>query len=152
MSIATNVRTSTAAPAIVDQALIAGLGAFALYHFALAALMAVSPHAFFTSIGPFGTYNPHYIRDTATFNAALGIGFAVALRRSSWRVPVLAVTTAQFALHSLNHLLDIDRAHPVWTGYFDFFSLLAATLLLGGLLARARTGSASTPRSQGELP
>ncbi len=131
----------------------AGLLAFAVYHLALAAFMASAPHAFYTAVGPFGSYNSHYIRDTATFNAALGVGFAIAVRRPAWRLPVLAVTTVQFALHSLNHLLDIDRAHPAWTGYFDFFSLLAATLLLGLLLVIA-LGEARGPhpRSEGDGP
>ena len=63
----------------------------------------------------------------------------IAVRRPSWRVPVLALTTVQFALHSVNHLLDIGNAHPAWTGYFDFFSLAAATVVLAWLWrSRAR--------------
>lgn len=107
-----------------------GVAAFAAYHLALAALMVFAPHFFFDKIGPFGSRNDHYIRDTATFNAALGAAFVVAVWRPSWRVPVLALTALQFALHSINHLVDINAAHPEWIGYFDFFSLLAATVLL----------------------
>ena len=95
--------------------------------------MAVSPHAFYKAIGPFGTFNAHYLRDVASFEGALGLALVVALARPSWRVPVLALTTAQFALHSVNHLVDIGRAHPRWTGYFDFFSLAAATVVLAWL-------------------
>jgi hypothetical protein len=141
MSVSANTPGLPAASRIADQTLLAGLAAFALYHLALAAFMALAPHAFYTSIGPFDAYNSHYIRDTATFEAALGVGFAVALRRPSWRLPVLAVTTVQFALHSLNHLIDVNSAHPAWTGWFDFLSLLAATVLLLVLLARARSAS-----------
>jgi hypothetical protein len=141
-----------------------GLAVYAAYHVALAALMISSPHVFFTSIGPFGTLNEHYIRDIATYNAALAIGLALAVRRPSWRVPVLAVVTLQFALHAINHLADIDRAHPAWTGYFDFFTLAASTALLAGLLriAVARASArADEPRPsprpppsprKGELP
>ena len=111
---------------------------FAGYHLALAAWMAASPHSFFAALGGFGTLNEHYIRDTATFEAALGVGLLVAVRRPSWRVPVLAVVAVQFALHSINHLLDIGSAHPAWTGYFDFFSLAASSALLLWLLALAR--------------
>jgi hypothetical protein len=121
------------APSVVTV----GVGAFAFYHLALAALMAFAPHAFYTDIGPFGIRNDHYIRDAATYNAALGVAFAVSVRRPSWRVPVLALTTIQFALHSLNHLVDIGRAHPVWNGYFDFFSLSVLTVLLAWLWRRA---------------
>jgi hypothetical protein len=114
-----------------------GIGAFALYHVALAALMAFAPHAFYTQIGPFGIRNDHYIRDVASYNAALGFAFFMALRRRAWRVPVLALTTVQFALHSINHLVDIGSAHPSWNGYFDFFSLAALTVLLAWLWRQA---------------
>jgi hypothetical protein len=53
--------------------------------------------------------------------------------RPSWRAPALAVSTIQFALHSLNHLIDIAKAHPEWAGYADFFSLLGGTVILAWL-------------------
>jgi hypothetical protein len=114
-----------------------GLAMFAVYNIALALFMAVSPHAFYTAVGPFGAFNGHYIRDVSTYNAALGLGFVIALRRPSWSVPMLAISTAQFAFHSVNHLVDIGKARPAWTGYFDFFSLAAATVLLAWLLRAA---------------
>jgi hypothetical protein len=110
-----------------------GLVAFAVIQLGLALFMAVSPHRFYTAVGPFGAFNAHYIRDVASFYGAIGIGLVLAIGRVSWRVPVLALTTIQYALHSVNHLLDIGKAHPVWTGYFDFFSLAGATLLLAWL-------------------
>jgi hypothetical protein len=114
-----------------------GVGVFAVYHLLLAAFMVLAPHTFFTDIGPFGARNDHYVRDVATYNAALGFAFAVSLRRIGWRIPVLTLTTVQFALHSINHLVDIGRAHPAWNGYFDFFSLAALTLLLAWLSRKA---------------
>ena len=51
---------------------------------------------------------------------------------------MLAITTLQFALHSINHLVDIDKAYPAWNGYFDFFSLAVATIAIAGLLRVAR--------------
>jgi hypothetical protein len=114
-----------------------GLGVFAVVYIAQALFMTISPHAFYSSIGGFDSYNPHYLRDVATFSGALGFGLAVSLRRPSWRVPVLAVSTVQYALHSVNHLFDIDIAHPHWSGYFDFFSLAVATLALAWLLRTA---------------
>ncbi len=124
-----------------------GLSAFAVYHLALALFMALAPREFFTDVGPFGALNTHYIRDTATFNAAIGAALLIAVRRFSWRVPVLALTTLQFALHSLNHLIDIGRAHPTWNGYFDFFSLAAATLVLAWLLRVALLEEGATAHS-----
>jgi hypothetical protein len=107
--------------------------------------MAAAPHTFYTALGPFDVYNGHYIRDVASFYAALGAGLAISLRRVSWRVPALAITTIQYGLHSLNHLFDIASAHPHWTGYLDFFSLAAATLLLARL-TRVAAAQASGSR------
>jgi hypothetical protein len=123
--------------AMREDTLTVGIAAFALYELALAVLMAAFPHFFYANVGPFGSRNDHYIRDTATFSAALGVGLAVSIRARSWRVPMLAITTIQFALHSVNHLVDIERAHPAWNGYFDFFALAAATILVGALLRLA---------------
>ena len=114
-----------------------GVALLAAYSILLALFMAIVPHVLYSSVGPFGARNDHYIRDTATFSAAIGIGLAVAVRRPAWRVPMLTVAAAQFALHSVNHLVDIGRAHPAWTGYFDFFSLTLSTVLIVGLLRLA---------------
>jgi len=132
----------TAPPAVSPRSLQAevlttAMVVLAAFHIALAIFMAFAPHAFYKAIGPFGASNDHYVRDVATFYAAVGAGFAIAVRRVSWRVPLLAIATIQFALHSVNHLVDIANAHPAWTGYFDFFSLAATTLLLAWLLALA---------------
>jgi len=118
-------------------ALLVGIAAFALLELALAVFMAAAPHAFYTAVGPFGPFNDHYERDVASFEGAIAIMLLISLRRPGWRVPALAVTTIQFALHSVNHLIDIDRAHPVWLGYFDFLSLAAATVMLAWLWREA---------------
>jgi hypothetical protein len=108
----------------------AGLAAFAVYQFAVAALMVFAPHTFFTDIGPFGAQNNHYLRDTATYNAAFGAALAVAYWRVAWRTPVLCCLALQFVLHSINHLADIGSAHPHWLGPADFISLSLATAVL----------------------
>jgi hypothetical protein len=143
-------RTAPREPSLATDALTAGIALLAVYQLGLAVFMAVSPHSFFTSIGPFGTLNAHYIRDTATFSAALGVGLAVSLWRPSWRVPMLAVVAVQFGLHSINHLIDIGAAHPAWTGYFDFFSLLFSTFLIIGLLVIARGQARDGTRTEGD--
>jgi hypothetical protein len=107
-----------------------GLIAFAAYHFAVAALMVFAPHVFFTDIGPFGVQNDHYLRDTATFNVAFGAALVVAYWRVEWRTPVLCCVALQFALHTVNHLVDIGAAHPYWLGPADFISLALATAVL----------------------
>jgi hypothetical protein len=132
--------TTTAAGATAERVetrttmLVAGLIAFAVIELALTLFMAAAPHAFFTAVGPFGGSNDHYVRDVATYNAALTVGLLVAVREPSWRVPVLAMATVQFAAHSVNHLIDIASAHPGWVGYLDFFALAFGTLQLALLL------------------
>jgi hypothetical protein len=135
--------------------LVVGIAAFAVIHLALALFMAAAPHAFYTAVGPFGARNDHYVRDVATYEAAIGVALAIAVWRPYWRVPVLALTTIQYALHSINHLIDIGKAHPSWNGYFDFFSLTAGTLLLAWILRMAvvaQAEDASHPSPKGGLP
>ena len=115
------------------RAALIGIGA---YHLGLGALMVLAPDTFFAEIGPFGVQNDHYIRDTATYNLAAGSVALVAVSRRSWRVPVLVFLVIQFALHSVNHLVDIDEAEPSSVGVFDFFALAIATMLLAVLLSR----------------
>jgi hypothetical protein len=125
-AIATHQRETAPGPSVLTV----GLYAFAAVQLALGLFMAISPHGFYKAVGPFGAYNGHYIRDVSSFYCALGVGLLLAVRRVSWRVPVLALASIQYALHALNHLLDIGKAHPAWNGYFDFFSLAAAAALL----------------------
>jgi hypothetical protein len=122
------------APAVPGMSVLSvGLLAIAAYHFVIASLMIFAPHTFFSSIGPFGTQNNHYLRDTATFNLAFGVSLLIAYRRPAWRTPVLFCVTLQFALHALNHLADIGAAHPHWIGPFDFASLALTTAALAWL-------------------
>jgi hypothetical protein len=142
--------SSLAAPAAAraERVLTGGLVAFSVYDLALAAWMAVSPHTFYVRVGPFGAPNDHYVRDVATYNAAIGAALAIAVTRPTWRAPVLALTTLQFALHSVNHLVDIGKSHPAWNGPADFASLTVATVALAWLLreaARARRGPSPPP-------
>jgi hypothetical protein len=140
--------TTEPAPSVVAV----GIAIFAAIQLGLALFMAAAPHAFYEDVGPFGTFNGHYIRDVASFYGAIGVGLLLSLSRPSWRAPVLAVTTVQYALHSLNHLIDIGRAHPPWEGYFDFFALAAATVLLAKLwraAAREAVEPAVVPRRLG---
>lgn len=110
-----------------------GLAFFAITELVVALFMAIGPHAFYEDVGPFGVVNDHYIRDLATYNGAIGVALAVSIRRRSWRVPVLALTTIQYALHSVNHVVDIANAHPRYLGYVNFFMLAIATVLLAWL-------------------
>jgi hypothetical protein len=119
---------------------------FGVTQLLLGLLMVVAPGTFFEHIGPYGTRNDHYLADVATFYLALGAVALVAAGRRSWRVPVLAYATLQYALHSLNHLVDVGEAHPGWLGPANLASLVATTVLLGWLVSRAARSDSDSLR------
>jgi len=109
----------------------------AAYHLLLGAFMFFAPGAFYDTLGKFPPENHHYIKDVATFYVALGVVFYVSVRRRSWRTPVLAFAALEYALHAINHLIDVNEATSALTGWFDFFALSAIALLLGALASFA---------------
>jgi hypothetical protein len=114
-----------------------GLLAYSVYQLALGLVMTFAAGWFFRNVGPFGIRNDHYTRDNATMYLAFGVAGLVALRRPSWRFPVLAVFTLQAALHAVNHLYDIGRAHPKRDGPIDFALIALSAVVLGWLAWRA---------------
>ena len=61
----------------------------------------------------------------------------VAVRRRGWRVPVLVVITLEYAIHAINHLVDVGKASTDFIGWFDFFSLALITVILAALVTFA---------------
>ena len=110
--------------------------AFGVVQLVLGLLLWVTPGFFYDEIGPFGPRNDHYMGDVATWYLALGAATLIAVQRTSWRVPVLALALIQYALHSLNHLIDIGESDPGWIGPADFASLTLTTVLLAWMLRR----------------
>jgi hypothetical protein len=92
--------------------------------------MALAPASFHAAVAPFGVRNEHLPHDLAAVSLPLGVAALVAAARPAWRVPVLAVTLLQFALYTLNHLLDIGRADPSWLGPANVLVLGLATVAL----------------------
>ena len=127
------LRSAPGARSLVEP----GLAILALYWLVIGVWMAASPHTFFDAIGPFGRANAHYVRDNATFEIALGVALLVALRRPTWRVPLLAVVLVQDVLHVINHLVDVWKAHPHWVGVFDAAALAALGAFTAWLLLSA---------------
>jgi hypothetical protein len=109
----------------------------AVYHLLLGAFMIFAPGAFYDSLGKFPPQNDHYIKDVATFYIALGVVFFVSVRRRSWRTPVLVFAALEYALHAINHLVDVDDAASDFTGWFDFFSIALIALLFAALASFA---------------
>jgi hypothetical protein len=116
----------------------------AAIHLGLGVWMFAAPHSFFLTVGAFDTYNRHYERDTATFYLAFAFGSWIAAWRPGWRVPALAITTVQYAIHTVNHAIDVGAANNSWAGPVDLFSLGLATLQFAALLwlitSRTRSG------------
>jgi hypothetical protein len=115
---------------------------FAVVQLVTGALLWLAPGFFYDQIGPFGARNDHYMGDVATFYLALGAVMLVAVRRPSWRVPVLALALVQYALHALNHLIDVGESDPGWVGPADFVALTLGTILLAWMLRQEQEAAA----------
>ena len=111
--------------------------AFAVFQVVIGALLWLAPGFFFEQIGPYGVRNDHYMGDLATWYLASGAALAIAVRRDAWQLPVLFLVAVQYALHSVNHLLDVGEADPGWLGPVNLVSLGLATLLLVWMLREA---------------
>jgi hypothetical protein len=109
---------------------------FAVTQLVVGLLLWLAPGFFYEEVGPFGPRNDHYMGDVATFYVALGIVALVAVQRVSWRVPILAFSVVAYALHSLNHLIDVGEADPSWVGPADLVLISLSTLLLAWMLHR----------------
>ena len=115
---------------------------FALGQLMLGLLLWLTPEFFHESIGPYGERNDHYMGDVASWYLALGAVALVALRWQLWRVPVLGFSCIQYALHSLNYLIDVGEADPSWLGPANLVSLVLTTLLLGWMLRQREAAGA----------
>jgi peptidoglycan/LPS O-acetylase OafA/YrhL len=122
---------------MTEERLRAILLVLAVYHLLLGALMFFAPGAFYDTLGKFPPENDHYIKDVATFYLALGAVFLVSVRRRSWRMPVLVFAALEYALHAVNHLVDVQKAGSDAVGWFDFFALAAIALVLAALASIA---------------
>ncbi len=105
---------------------------------ALGAWMALAPESFTDTIGGFGPFNPHYVRDVSTWYVALGLALVVAAARPTWRIPVAALALVQYLLHLVNHVVDVGDADPGWAGPLDAVLLAAFAVVLAVLLREVR--------------
>jgi UPF0716 family protein affecting phage T7 exclusion len=117
------------------------LALFAVLQVVIGALLWLTPGFFFDEIGPYAPRNDHYMADVGTWYLALGAAALIALRRDSWRIPVLGLAFIQYALHSVNHLIDVSEADPGWLGPANLVALVLTTLLLGWMLRSRRVSS-----------
>jgi hypothetical protein len=100
-------------------------------------LLAFASGAFYDAVADFGPRNDHDLRDMSAFYLASAAVLAVAAARPSWRAPALALVGLQFALHAVNHLVDVGNGDPGWVGPFDVVTLALGALVIGWLYRAA---------------
>lgn len=98
-------------------------------------LAMVAPRVFFEQIGRYGAENLHYVGDVGAFVAAFGLLLGLSAWRPAWRVPLLTLGAAWYALHAFNHVIDTDEARTQARGIAD-----TAALALGAALTPAWRG------------
>ena len=124
----------------LNRILPVAVGVLGAYQLLLGLWMLVSPRSFYDQIAGFGAYPPHFIRDTSTWQIALGVTLLAAVSRRSWRAPLLAFAALQTGLHAINHWVDVDKASSLGVGLFDAISLTVLTVVIVALWrAAART-------------
>jgi hypothetical protein len=123
----------------VQRILPVAVGALAAYELALGLWMVVAPRSFYDQVAAFGGYPPHFIRDVATWQLALGVTLAAAVGRASWRPPLLAFAALQTGLHAINHWVDVDDASSLGLGLFDAISLTLLFVVIAALWRAAAT-------------
>ena len=106
-------------------------------HLAAGAFMFLSPRGFYDRVGTFPPFNAHYLRDLATWYLAFGVALLLAARRPAWRVPLLALAVLQYALHVVNHVIDISDPEPAWKGPATVIALAVIGVALALLGRRA---------------
>ena len=111
-------------------------------HFASGLMMALAPRAFYDQVGTFPPFNAHYLRDLATWYVAFGVALLLAARRPAWQLPLLVLAVVQYALHVVNHVIDIGDPEPAWKGPVT----VVALALAGALLAAAARKAAAVQR------
>ena len=106
-------------------------------------VMLVDARFFYDRVASFAPENEHFIRDIGTFTLALGLALLWSVRAPAWRLPLLAFALLQYAMHGVNHLVDIDATRTDSHGPVNFIAIAAGTgfvlLLLHGERARRRT-------------
>ena len=136
-----DVRAEAAATGRESRAVVAGLLALGAIQLLTGLLMLAAPGTFFDAVASFAPRNDHFIRDLGTFQAAYGATLLWSVRAAAWRLPLIGLGLVQFALHVVNHLVDIDATREEAHGVTNVVTLSAGLILLAWLARaeRART-------------
>jgi hypothetical protein len=125
------------AAALNERTLRLVVGALAAFHIAEGLWMLLAPGSFFDAIGNYGLENTHYVGDVGAFVLAYGLALLAAVGRPTWRAPLLAIGALWYAIHSVNHLFDIDEARSTERGLADTILLAIGAGVLGWLASAA---------------
>jgi hypothetical protein len=111
-----------------------GTAICALVYLVPALWIVVAPHSFFHTIGPFGTYNGHYLGDAAALQGGIGLALATAVVWPTLRSGALLAALLATGLHTINHWIDVNHAHAGSNaGISDAIQLTIGTILIAGL-------------------
>jgi hypothetical protein len=127
-----------------------GLLILGVVQVATGVVMLIDPGFFYDQIASFAPENEHFIRDIGTFTGAFGLALLWSVRTPSWRLPLLAFGLVQYALHTVNHLVDIDATATDSHGPVNFVAIAIGTgfllfLLHGETRRRRAPERAATP-------
>jgi hypothetical protein len=132
------MQSLASSPAARASALRAGVWALAGVQALNGLALALAPRRFYDALADFGPYNAHDLRDMSAFYLAAAVVLAIAAaRRPAWRAPALALVGLQYALHAVNHLVDVAKSDPSWVGPLDVALVGGGALLLGWLYREA---------------
>lgn len=109
------------------------IGLFGALFTGLGVWAGIDSASFTRVLADFGPRNDHLVHDFGAGSVAVGIGLLLAVRRSSWRTPVLLVATVWNGLHAVSHLADLGEAESRTVGVIEAALLVAGTALLGAL-------------------
>jgi uncharacterized protein YjeT (DUF2065 family) len=121
-----------------SRAVPATIAALGLVYVVLGAWAGIDSGSFTRALADFGPANDHLVHDFGAASFAIGLGLLLAVRRPTWRTPVLAVATVWNGLHAVSHLVDIDDAESRAVGIVEAVLLVAGTGLLGMLAVASR--------------
>jgi hypothetical protein len=102
----------------------------AAFHVALGLFQLLAAGTFFEHVGNYGAENTHYVGDVGSFTLGYGIALAIAVRRTSWRVPVLWVGALWYLVHAVNHATDVVEAISTARGWLDTLLILIGAAAL----------------------
>ena len=124
----------------VERFVPAGVALLGAVQLATGIVMLADAGFFYREVASFAPANDHFIRDIGTFTAALGLALLWAARTPSWRLPLLAFALVQYALHSVNHLVDLDATETSSHGPVNLAAIAVGTGFVALLLAAEARG------------